>query len=226
MGYRPKQRILCAGMHRSGSTWLFNTIRMIYICDQESVYSYFFSEYESSRGVKATIHVAKTHQFEDVLSVKYDYIFTTCRDLRDVAASAVRKGIIPNNTSTILKYLRKLLSEEYENWRSYSDMEVVYEDMVNDKVDMTRSIADRLEIEVDPVIVSQAVEKLPFPEKGEPYFRDTQIHYGHITNGTPGSYHETLSKRTIRKIERQFSSWLIDRHYMLEKSPKKWWRFR
>jgi len=225
MEYRPKRRILCAGMHRSGSTWLFNTLRMIHIFDNESVYSYFFSEYDSSKGENASIHVAKTHQFDDVLDVRYDYIFTTCRDLRDIAASAVRKGIITNHTNTVVKYLRHVVSEEYENWRTYSDLEVIYEDMVHDKVCTTRDIANRLDIEIDPLVVSQAVEQLPFPEKGQPYFRDTQIHYGHITNGTPGSYSETLSSRTINKIERQFSDWLIGHRYMLKQPRMKWWKF-
>ena len=221
------KKILCAGMHRSGSTWLFNAIRLIYICNNDSVYSYFFSEYDPKEGQNASIHVAKTHQFNDVLTTRdYDYIFTTCRDLRDLAASAVRKGMIDNRTRPIIKFLRKVLSEEYDAWSCYSDMEIVYEEMMENDIEIIKKIAQFLNIDVDPASVSRAVNSLPFPKKGEDYFRDTQLHYQHITSSTPDSYKLTLSKRTIRIIETKFSTWLFNHRYIPEKRTMFLPRFR
>ena len=161
------------------------------------------------------MHVAKTHQFDDVLSYgRYDYIFTTRRDLRDIAASAVRRGMINNSTTSVVEFLLQTLNLEYTTWSPYSDMEIVYEDMIRNKEHVAAHIAFHIGIEIDSTLVVNAVEALQQPKKGEDHFSDTQLHYGHLTNGIPGTYRQTLTAHTVRKIEKIFYSWLTEHGYI------------
>ena len=206
-------------MHRSGSTWLFNTLRIIFQQSNQSVYSYFFSEFDDSVGNNYDVHVAKTHQFDDVLSYGgYDYIFTTRRDLRDIAASAVRRGMVKNKTPTVIEFLLRTVNLEYITWLPYSDMEIIYEDMINNKEHVTARIAHHMGMTINPTLVVNAVDILKLPKMGQDHFSDTQLHHGHLTNGTPGTYRETLTTYTVRKIENIFYSWLTEHGYVLDKN--------
>jgi hypothetical protein len=224
-------RILAAGMHRSGSTWLFNTLRMIFTSSGRTVYSCFFSEYDHQAAKGATVHIAKTHQFDGVLSdriegkrIHYDYIFTTCRDLRDLAASTVRAGIVPNRRKHIVQYLENTVIREYQDWAPYSDMEIRYEEMMQNKEAQIALISEKLGISISAPNVNRLVEGLPFPKEGEQHFSDSQLHFNHITNGVPGTFTQTLSRRNVAKIEVRFADWLIAHDYRIPKRGRSFWR--
>ncbi|MEM9155856.1 MAG: hypothetical protein AAGB13_12620, partial [Cyanobacteria bacterium P01_F01_bin.33] len=89
--------ILCAGMKRSGSTWLYNVLRVLL---QEhttyQVYGAWVSDYDAKN--LAPIHLIKVHGFNSQLLDYSDLVFTSRRDIRDVIASLIRKGWIePSN---------------------------------------------------------------------------------------------------------------------------------
>eukprot|EP00877_Chromochloris_zofingiensis_P010614 jgi/Chrzof1/5806/Cz16g16160.t1 len=91
----PCQLIVAAGPERSGSTWLFNAIRLLHKHAQIPLDSYWIHHLNddklTARGVGSSKHhtvLVKTHHWSDDWSLqRANHIFTTHRDLRQVLAS-------------------------------------------------------------------------------------------------------------------------------------------
>ena len=83
-----KKRIICAGMYRSGSTWLFNVVRHIFLSNQINPQSGYMRNIDSED--KRSVHIIKIHPYQSDIIYGDVVIFTSVRDLRDVASSAVK----------------------------------------------------------------------------------------------------------------------------------------
>jgi len=199
-------KIVCAGCHRSGSTWLYNAIRLIMESTKKDVYGCFFTKYDPEN--KSQIHVVKTHNWRESLE-DADKIFTTRRDLRDIAASAIRRGLI-KETETI-PYLKRIIKKEYIPWKSHSDLEIVYEELVRNKKLQIQNIARVLRVSVQIGEIYKKIENLPIPEVFDPL---TQLHPNHITDGRLKSYKKTLKKDTQDEICRIFHNWMFRNGYL------------
>jgi hypothetical protein len=199
-------KIVCAGCHRSGSTWLYNAVRLIMESKNE-VYACFVTEYDPEN--KSQVHVIKTHNWHKSLEENADKIFTTKRDLRDIAASAIRRGLIEEEDA--ISYLRKVIKKEYMPWKSHSDLEIVYEDLIINKNLQIQNIAKVLKVTVKPNDIHQKIENLPIPEVFDPL---TQLHPNHITDGRLNSYKATLTKDMQDKIYRTFNNWMFRNGYL------------
>jgi len=206
------RKIICAGCHRSGSTWLFNALRLSLREAQIPFYSCFHNEYDSTR--REEYHVIKTHNF--LKQHKHAYrIFTTTRDLRDIAASAVRRKLIENTPEEVVKYVKRVVNREHTPWKKYSHLEIRYEKMYFNKVRTLTSILRKLDLIVDPKKVHKKVEGLIIPKKQMSQI--TQLHPNHITKGTngrPSSYKNVLSEESINLIEDEFGWWLEKHNYI------------
>lgn len=204
-------RIVCAGMHRSGSTWLFNVLRMMFLEKNVPIYSCFENKYDPKNN--ALFHIVKVHKFKESIQKDADFIFTTCRDLRDIAASAIRRNLVEHTPDSVERYLREIIEREYKPWSSVSDYEVRYEVMFRDKEKEISKIAKRVGIYVDSKKVKKAVDLLIAPSNPNEFDEITQLHYNHITNGIPNSYKNTLSVEVIDRINFKFESWLKEKRY-------------
>ena len=205
-------KIVCAGMHRSGSTWLFNVVRVIFMENKATIYSCFANKYDPEND--APFHIVKAHQFKQNIRDGANCIFTTCRDLRDVAASAVRRNLVENTPESVERYLKEIVEREYEPWHRVSNYEVKYEEMYQQKPIVISKIAKKLGVYADPVKVAKTVESLSIPSDPGGFDETTQLHYNHITNGIPNNYSITLSKGVIATINLKFSPWLKRKGYI------------
>jgi hypothetical protein len=203
------KKIACAGCHRSGSTWLFNAVRLIMETTGQEVYSCFATEYDAEN--TAPIHVVKCHNKRKFL-LDSDRIFTTKRDLRDIAASAVRRELI--DQSECIDYLYRLLKQEYRPWKPLSHLEIKYEDLIRNQNLYVQNIAKILRVKVKPAVIRKKIESLSIP-KGENQ-RDpvSLLHSNHITDGTHGSYKKTLSPYMQDLIQATFHNWLARNDYL------------
>jgi len=204
----PTKKITCAGCHRSGSTWLFNAVRLIMEVTGDEVYSCFATDYDAEN--TAPIHVVKCHNKRKFL-LDSDRIFTTKRDLRDIAASAVRRGLI--DQSECIDYLHRIIVREYRPWKPFSHLEIKYEDLVRNKNLYIQDLAKLLKVEVNPAAIHKKIESLPIP-KGNQRDPVTLLHSNHITDGTPGSYKKTLSPYMQDLIRITFHNWLFRNDYL------------
>jgi len=205
--------ILCAGMRRSGSTWLFNVLRYSYLNAGYRIYGDYTKEYKSS--IPADVHVVKIHPFDHGYCERSELIFTTIRDLRDVVASMVRFKLAHNTQSGIARCARQLIAREYTPWATHSNLEIRYEEMVRDRPAAIAQILAVLGLpDVDPQEVHRDIEKLTLIALPE-HDRTTQIWPHHLTDGRLGSYSETLSPQLIGIIEDAAGDWLTEHGYGL-----------
>ncbi|MHB0937195.1 MAG: hypothetical protein ACYC6A_12470 [Armatimonadota bacterium] len=203
--------ILCAGMRRSGSTWLYNVLRYCYLNAGCRTYGDYAKEYDAS--VPADAHVVKVHPFNRELCGQAKHVFTTIRDLRDAVASMVRFKLAQNTPAGIAHAARTLITREYETWAPYSDMEIRYEEMVRDRPGTIAKVLRVLELpDVDPLEVQRDIEKLTrmaLPARD----RATQLWPRHLTDGRLGSYGDTLSPRLVEIVEDVAGDWLAEHGY-------------
>lgn len=213
MGGSVKVKIICAGMHRSGSTWMYNAVRQIYLNQGYNVYGCFANKYDFEN--KTDIHVLKVHEYKESVIKTVNYFLLSYRDVRDIAASAIRRNLISENIDEILAYTDNVIKREYEPWKKLARYEMRYEQMYQSKIDMVSEIAKAINMPIqDATKIKNDIESLKPPSTQEDFDEENQLHCNHITNGIPGSYITTLSKEMIAAIENRHGKWLKDKEYL------------
>ena len=216
-GGRP-WRVVCAGPMRSGSAWLYNTVRLA-LADRGPVYACPDHLYDPED--PRPFHVVKVHAFNARLCTQSERILTTRRDLRDVAASALRVGLVKGEFGVVGLVAQVVAA--HRAWGEHSAEEIVFEHMMRDKVGATRRVMEALFAgqgaeagEVDCAALSCAVEALEAPvTTGADTAFDplTLMVPGHITGGGVGTYAQTLPPRWVRVIEDMHGDWLAEHGY-------------
>ena len=198
-------KIICAGMRRSGSTWLYNTARLIHVTQAITK-----GEFSDQFRLTSRANIIKTHRFDASFMWGSDLVLTCHRDMRDVVASAVRRGLVKTDTIKCIEFALKSYNE-YEAWKPFAALDVKYEEMIADPTTATAAVAKALGIEVDPKVILAQVQELPVAEKAvDP---EILLHENHFTDGEPGSYVKTLSVEIIENIELVFKNWQTEHGY-------------
>jgi len=202
-----KKVIASCGIHHSGSTWLFNVIRIAYDLDNTPTLGGFVSDFnwkQEFNGVK----VIKAHWFLEPLAISAEQVFLTRRDLRDVCASAVRRGEIKLTAKDCLNYCKQEANnfETWVNWctkKSKSIFIIDYRDIVKKEEELITKVIDKLALSVDPKVVLSKLKELSIPIKGRD--EKTLLHHNHITDGRLGTYYKTLTEEIVKEIEEEGS---------------------
>ena len=211
---KENKKIICAGLYRSGSTWLFNVVRAIFEFNN--------IEYQSGFGVynnDSPVQIIKLHSFQpEILSGNVTTIMTV-RDLRDIIASAIRKyGKLHINEEFCLKKTFEFADEVlkcYYDWREHTDLFLKYENIVTDKKFVIQKISQTLKQPVDIEQIHEYVENLKMPTRGSD--ADTLLWANHITDGSIGSFKKTLNPHWISAIEEKYHQFIKDYKTIISK---------
>jgi LPS sulfotransferase NodH len=208
------QLIVIAGMHRSGSTWLYNVTRYACINAGKTTYGDFINSYrEWSDLTVADVHVIKAHLFIPELCDRADAVLATVRDLRDAVASMVRRGLIHDSVDDVAECARSLIDDEYAPWRQWTNLELKYEDIIRDRTAAAAQVLDIIGLaHLDAAEVVRDVDKLNLRVL-RTHDRVSQLHPDHITDGRAGGFRATLSLEAIRAIESTAADWLKEHGY-------------
>ena len=210
-----KKLILSAGMPRSGSTWMYNTIRILilnqYIHKEDFTYGWIE---DIDKLPPSKIRLIKIHNHEENIVNKSDIIFYSYRDIRDAIASSFRKF----GTKPSIKLASQFIEQHFK-WEKISNYTMRYETMLKDKEKIVMEIANVLNIKsCSPQKIINQIENMNYNSNGkknEIYNMDNLFHRDHITDGRHGSWRDTLSESFIKEIENKYSSWLNDYGYPL-----------
>jgi hypothetical protein len=161
--------IVAAGFYRSGSTWLFNAIRLLL----DTPYCSGRGEYNPNN--PNPIHLIKAHKHQ---SLKADYVFTSWRNKAEVLESMERSGKefrgIPEDYD--------IYKADYRKWNALSNYEVSYRDIVECPEVPIFAIANTIhpEREYNITEIANQLRNLKPPKRG----RDpvTFLHEGHFTS--------------------------------------------
>ncbi len=196
-------RIVCAGMRRSGSTWLYNLVRLALNAK---------GCFEDNWRISVPANVVKTHKFSPIFLFGADKVVLSHRDLRDVAASAVRRRLIESTPAATVRYLLRALLDEYQTWVPFAAYDMNFERMMADKAAEAQAIFAALGIDAVPEVVCGLVEHLPVATKETD--QEILLAPNHFTGGAIGGYVDTLPVKTTKAIESVFGDWLKQKGYM------------
>lgn len=206
-GSRPFAGVTIAGMRHSGSTALFNLVRLGCIYTGYDV----ISGYSEAKGFVEQVKssqdpaIVKTHEMRDDVLKASSMILTTKRDLRDTVASAVRRNFPLlkriGGPKEYAKYNRML----HEIWAPYSNYEFDYEAYRKEPLAVATEIFELLGLSLSCVEdVVRATENLPVNQ-----YETTLLSPTHITDPERTmSFEDTLAESVIEEIERNHRSWL------------------
>ncbi|DBA90281.1 TPA: hypothetical protein ACH3X1_003571 [Trebouxia sp. C0004] len=164
-----QQVIIAAGPERSGSTWLFNAVRLLLKHAHIPYDPYWITTLTTDKLQHRKRHahgryvVIKTHCWSDEWDTKEaDYIFLTHRDLSGVVASYKRVGWafkIPDS------YV-----QEHQQWQDVADEDVAYENIMNTPEAQLHMLSQALNItrKVNIADVNKELQSLKPANRGGP----------------------------------------------------------
>lgn len=212
---------LCAGMYRSGSTWMYNAVRVtLSHAGVPGLTAGWIAEWE--RLVDSRNAVIKVHSFDARLASMAGVILVSHRDLRDMAASLHRKC---QN-----KFFAARLSEtvrDYMKWAERAAYDLRYERLLTGKLQELKKIASALKLparilqRLDYAAICKEVDAEKFtPERAGAGSYDARnlLHANHITDGRHGTWLGCLSDEIVADIETRFRSWMLAKGYLTQQS--------
>jgi hypothetical protein len=212
--------VIIAGMRHSASTLLFNAARLmmrehltddvVQCCFEDRIEKI---AYQCRRGLPRH-WLVKTHRYFPHLVAGADMILTSHRDLRDVAAAAIRRERVENNTRAIVAYLDRHVTE-LEKWEWIETGDFEYSNMINHGDICAQALAtDLFASDYDTGWAQQKWDEAkvlqPPKESIDPL---TLLTAGHFTGVGIGGYSNVISADTSRIISVVFAKWQKDHGY-------------
>lgn len=127
--------IIVAGIYRSGSTWLFNAVRLLMLSEGHTVNSKFFA-YPLEDNFDKDCNIIKVHYYYPELFQKADIVITSYRNYKDIIKSMKaqnEKGLDPQfanagNWQDLDEFIGWLL-----RWNMKSRYMMEFDDLINNK---------------------------------------------------------------------------------------------
>jgi hypothetical protein len=211
--------ILIVGPSQSGSTLLFNMVRILLEDEGHVVDSCWHSLYTRGEYDKRVDYlIVKCHFYEEALHKASDIVFLPLRDFRDSAVSCQKRY---NNLNTPDEYIGFLLQNigQFESWRPYATYIFKYESYMAQKQVVVVQIAAKLGIykihihdlmhELDSLHKGMGCPETDLLPKTEyeqlleiEHYRKTLMTKSHNTSGGQVGKHKTdIPKGTLIYIE-------------------------
>jgi hypothetical protein len=198
--------VLCAGIPRSGSTWLFNAARLL-LERRGPVTSGWIEDVGRSPDPDATTLI-KLHGFDERLATRADVVLTSRRDLVEIAASAVRLGWISDRGAA--DFIDGVVAQ-HAAWAAYASYELAYERLRGGAAGVVGEVGAALGVEVDPrdaAEIGERIDRFSYTGASGTYDPVTLLHPRHTA---PVPYR--LSSETERASHIRFRDWLAAHGY-------------
>lgn len=220
-------RVCVVGPYQSGSTRLFNLVRLLYEKTGQKVYSGWRAVEDNVAGYD--VIVSKSHEeLSPAHVVKFDSILLPIRDVRDAAISLQErlygKAAAPADQliNACLENIR--LFNKYDSVATYI---FIYEEYGFDyikqfcghmKIQLPDDDIVRVMIELDEMLYSKEIvkDKPIGTQQQRDYYYKTLLSQSHNTSGGRSKKYEDLSKEEHEKIlsNKTIANFLRDRGYL------------
>jgi len=175
--------VVAAGVPRSGSTWLFNAVRLL--CERSGVSTYadWADSYQPEEHAARDIHLVKLHKPEQS-TFPYHCLVTTDRDLVERIASLIRMGWVKKDVRAI----RSAVEEQaglHAYWLERTHLEIDHGEIINDPVAALSRLVDLLDLQRADGWLAEIARELAELPNADPVVNSfghdatTLLHAGH-----------------------------------------------
>ena len=204
-------KVAAIGTWRSGSTWMYNALRLITEYEVQLDASTNWKKCHSQKIKTYRNYVFKTHGFTNhsgPLLEKSNFVFLSYRDPRDVVASMYRKFQREPSVEVAINAMKA-----YYDWKPHAHYLMKYERMINDRVSEINEMAKVLDIKVNAESIIEKIDGMEYTGPST-YDAKTGFHKGHITDGRHHSWDGIVPEDVINDIEDEFGDWMREEEYL------------
>jgi len=179
--------IVCAGRSRSGSTLMYNLVRLTLeeSFGIDNVYAITHKHYDKNNNKKC--NVVKIHGHNNYLFKNATHVFSCERNLEDQKLSILKFRKIIKNQELSEDELEKFIEYDlsrYERWKNHINFLTTFkfEDLVNNKKIIISEIISLLDLkfDYDADNIINKLNVLKLPKKG--YDKKTGLTWHHFTS--------------------------------------------
>ena len=205
-----KPCIISAGMMRSASTVLFNTIRFILEekWGDQLVAGWQNDIHERGQG---SYYLVKTHNLSLWDEIKAEHIFYSYRDIRTAMVSAYKVWNTQPHIGVVEKYI-----DEYQRAKERADLMLPYGALIQQLPIAAMLIANILEIEIYPNAIAKKVLAINTSDNKPPYDRTTLFAPDHRKLTRDDEWREVLPQDLQNEISGRFGWWFKECGYPTE----------
>lgn len=202
-----KPLIISCGIPRSGSTLLFNMVRLIFEQDeaQKKVIGGWFEDYDEL-GTNGELYLIKAHHLSYHLGLRSKKVYFSYRDIRETMVSAKRKF----NALPSIQMARNQVNL-FNKAKKYADKMFSYEQLTQNKREVIEELANDLGIKVDVDKIIQSLDGFGKVEKG--YSKVTLLHKNHTTGTKFLDIEKEIEPKLLAQINEEFSQWFKENGY-------------
>lgn len=183
--------IICAGRSRSGSTLLYNLIRLtlMELVGSDKVYSRGIRSY--NKRDELAYNVVKLHDSNDpYFFSNATYVFSSVRDSDAQRKSILKFRRIMKDQELTDRQLNKFIAYDknrYKKWSSHKNFVATFDfaDLVSNKQKIIESIADTFNMPINNAIIVSIINKLnslKLPSKIKVVDPETCLTWHHFTS--------------------------------------------
>jgi hypothetical protein len=192
--------ILSAGLPRSGSTWLFNALRLLLTEEGKSFKSGWCDDLDLTGKENFLV---KVHGKRPDLAERAYFVATCHRDLRDIAQSLLSMGWCSiDNIVGLVGSIRR----DHEYWIKIASVNLSYEDILSNSERCLTDLSKAIKIEAHIPSITQKISNLAVPDTYDK--KETLLHPGHRQDGRSGRWRDQLPEAIAVQIELENRDWL------------------
>ena len=193
---KDKPFVLSAGIMRSGSTMVYNTLGQILLAKYgDGLVTGWQNDMVNPQ--VGDYYLIKTHDMSPFFEANPEHIFFTYRDLRTVEVSMNRFFNTPYSSGAIGYYIL-----EYMRALKNNAVMIRYENLTQRPTETIAVIAKKLDIKVNPVDVYAKIMNIELP--------------GHFTHTKDEEWRALIPEDTQKEITRDYSWWFEECGYPVE----------
>jgi hypothetical protein len=207
--------ILAAGAFRSGSTWLYNAIRLILQVRQIPFAAGWVEDIAADSRDEGEYVLVKIHEPSEEWRGRAWRILTSHRDPRDVASSAADFLKLTESADLLRSVERAVTDHTY--WAAHSHYDMSYEAMRGNREATLGEVAAALGISLsadEAARIALELEAMPEPKGSDKYDSKSLLHPTHRFDGTPGGWARRLTEKQAELIVDRFRDWMIRYGYL------------
>lgn len=188
-------------MQRSGSTLMFNMIRLLIITHGQQSLSAGYIKDLGSLG-RSDTSLIKIHGLPRLTRWRASAIFYTYRDVRTAIVSQFRKFHDVPHFEFIERSIR-----EFKTAQKADAVMIKYEDLISEPEKQIERISRKLALNADVEAIWQKVNSIKQPSLGEGYSKETLFHPYHKTATGDNDWRQVLDESLTSKINDEFGWW-------------------